>query len=142
MLLASTQRLQSAAGDRVVFVGTLRDPTPEPMRGRLIGMAEIGRIPVDTEDIIGDRVRSSHDYGETGRFHWPNAIPMVRAWRFAPPPMLLEVLEEQLPYHATSQAVALSQVDANAVLSLGTAGAQGPSAAIGSTPNRKLNGAP
>ena len=111
---------ESSPGDRIVFVGTLREPTPEPMRGRLLGMAGIGRIPVDTVDIIDDDVRGPHDYDEAGKFRWPKAIPMVRAWRFTPPPMLLDVLEEQLPYHTTPQAVALSQVDANAVLELDT----------------------
>ncbi|MEZ5748249.1 MAG: GIY-YIG nuclease family protein [Paracoccaceae bacterium] len=111
---------ESSPGDGIAFVGTLREPTPEPTRGKLLGMAEIGRIPVDTIDVIGDDVRGSHDYDEEGQFRWPKAIPMVRAWRFTPPPMLLDVLEEQLPYHATSQAVALSRVDAEAVLKLDT----------------------
>ncbi len=43
---------------------------------------------------------------------------MVRAQRFKPPPMLLDVLEEQFPYRATSQSVALSRVDADADLKL------------------------
>ena len=127
---------ESSPGDRIAFVGTLREPTPEPMRGKLLGMAEIGRIPVDTVDVIGDDVRSSHDYDEEGQFRWPKAIPMVRAWRFTPPPMLLDVLEEQLPYHATSQAVALSRVDADAVLKLDTTPATLPE--LDSIANAKL----
>lgn len=109
---------ESSPGDRIVFVGTLRDPTPEPLRGRLLGMAEIGRIAVDTVDVIGDDVRGPHDYDEAGRFRWPKAILMVRAWRFISQPMLLDVLAEQLPYHATSQAIILSQADADEILRL------------------------
>lgn len=108
----------SSPGDRIVFVGTLREPTPEPLRGRLLGMAEIGRIAVDTLDVIGEDVRGPQDYDEAGHFRWPKAILMVRAWRFGPQPMLLDVLAEQLPYHATSQAVLLDGRDADAVMSL------------------------
>jgi hypothetical protein len=109
---------ESSPGDRIVVVGTLREPTPEPMRGRLLGMAEIGRIAVDTLAVIGDDARSAHDYDELGKFRWPKAILMMRAWRFLPQPRLLEVLAEQLPYHATSQAILLSNDDADAVLRL------------------------
>lgn len=109
---------ESSPGDRIVFVGTLREPTPDSMRGRLLGMAEIGRIAVDTLDVIGDDVRGPHDYDEAGQFRWPKAILMVRAWRFAPQPLLLDVLTEQLPYHATPQAVLLSHEDADAVRGL------------------------
>ncbi|MCR4268435.1 hypothetical protein [Nitratireductor sp. ZSWI3] len=108
----------SLPGDRIVFVGTLREPTPEPLRGRLLGMAEIGRIAVDTLDVIGDDFRGPNDYDEAGHFRWPKAILMVRAWRFMPQPMLLDVLAEQLPYHATSQAVLLQGGDADAIMSL------------------------
>lgn len=117
---------ESSPGDRIVFVGTLREPTPESLRGRLLGMAEIGRIAVDTVDVIGDDVRSSNDYDEAGRFRWPKAILMVRAWRFRPQPMLLDVLAEQLPYHATSQAIALFEADAKAVLALSVVEAEIP----------------
>lgn len=109
---------ESTPGDRIVFVGTLREPTLEHLRGRLLGMAEIGRIPVDTLDIVSAEHLDQHDYDDAGRFRWPKAIPMVRAWRFTPEPKLLDVLEEQLPYHATSQAVALAEKDAKAVLEL------------------------
>ena len=75
----------SSPGDRIVFVGTLREPTPEPLRGRLLGMAEIGRIAVDTLDVIGEDVRGPQDYDEAGHFRWPKAILMVSAhWEEAP----------------------------------------------------------
>ncbi len=109
---------ESSPGDRIAFVGTLRKPTPASMRGRLLGMAEIGRIPVDYADIVGEPVSDATDYYISGQHHGQKAIPMVRAWSFTRPPMLLDVLEQQLPYHATSQAVALSQSDAVAVLKL------------------------
>lgn len=108
----------SVPGDRIVFVGTLREPTPELMRGRLLGMAEIGRIPIDTLDVIRADAIRPQDYDEAGRFRWPKAILMMKAWRFTPQPKLLDILAEQLPYHATSQAILLSKTDADAVLRL------------------------
>jgi hypothetical protein len=106
---------ESSVGDCIVFVGTLREPTPDSMRGRLLGMAEIGRRAVDTMDVIGKDARSPLDLSESGHFRWPKAILMVQAWRFDPQPLLLDVLSEQLPYHATAQAVLLSPADADAV---------------------------
>jgi hypothetical protein len=120
---------ESSPGDRIVFVGTLKQPTPEPLRGRLLGMAEIGRIAVDTLDVIGEDARRPHDYDEAGRFRWPKAILMVRAWRFVAQPKLLDVLAEQLPYHATPQAILLSEEDADAVLKLASEEVAIPSSA-------------
>lgn len=62
--------------------------------------------------------RGPHDYDEAGHFRWPKAIVMVRAWRSMPQPVLLDVLAEQLPYHAAPQAVLLDGGDADAVMSL------------------------
>ncbi|MCB8821915.1 hypothetical protein [Microvirga rosea] len=81
-------------------------------------MAEIGRRAVDTMDVVPKEHRRIHDYDEYGRFRWPKAILMVRAWRFEPQPKVLDVLASQLPYNATPQAVLLSDRDAAAVLRL------------------------
>lgn len=110
----------TSPGDRIVFVGTLREPTPEAMRGKMLGMAEIGDLPVDAVDVTDGYVWGSYYHGEDGQSRWPKTLPMARAWRFKPPPMFLDVVEEQLPYHSASQAVALSQSDAEAVLKLHT----------------------
>jgi hypothetical protein len=108
----------SSPGDLIVFVGTLKKPTPEERRGRILGLAEIGRRAVETLDVIDPGIRNPGDFDANGNFKWPKAILMVRAWRFDPQPMLLDVLTEQLPYHATSQAVLLSPEDTTAILAL------------------------
>jgi hypothetical protein len=105
-------------GDRIVFVGTLKDPTPENLRGRILGMAEIGRRAVDTLEVLGADARRPEDFDALGNFKWPKAILMMKAWRFDPQPILLDVLSEQLPYHATSQAVLLSPDDSESILQL------------------------
>lgn len=109
---------ESSLGDRVVIVGTLRQPTPEQMRGKLLGMAEIGRIPFDTADIYGEAVRAKRVNDEESYFLWPKALPMLRAWRFTATPRLVDLLEGNLSYHTTYQAIALSQTDAISVLQL------------------------
>jgi len=42
----------SVAGDRIIFVGTQTDPTHDSDKGRILGMAEIGRISVATLKIV------------------------------------------------------------------------------------------
>jgi T5orf172 domain-containing protein len=96
----------------------------------LLGIAEIGRIAVDTLDVIGEDAREPFDYDEAGQFRWPKAILMTRAWRFAPQPKLLDVLAEQLPYHATPQAILLSAEDADAVQGLPLEEVAIPSSAV------------
>lgn len=109
---------ESSPGDLIVFVATKGDPTLEELRGRLLGMAEIGREAVDTLDVIGDGPHEPWAYNEKGQFRWPKAIPMLKAWRFKPQPMLLDVIDRQLPRSATSQGVLLSANDADAVRNL------------------------
>jgi hypothetical protein len=109
---------ESRPGDRIVFIGTQGEPTSEAMRGKLLGMAEIGRRAVKTLDVISPERRNPRDFDEQGRFKWPSGILMIKAWRFEPQPRLLDVLAAQLPYHATPQAVLLSLDDASAVLGL------------------------
>lgn len=108
----------SLVGDRIVFVATQGEPVPVEDRGRILGMAEIGRRAVDTLDVLDPAVIKPHDYDERGQFRWPKALLMVRAWRFPERPFLKDVLSKQLPYNATSQAVELSAIDAQAIMSL------------------------
>lgn len=108
----------SRPGDRIVFIGTQGEPTEEAMRGKLLGMAEIGRRAVKTLDVISPERRNPRDFDEQGKFKQPSGILMIKAWRFEPQPRLLDVLAAQLPYHATPQAVLLSSDDSSAVLRL------------------------
>ncbi|KCZ98126.1 GIY-YIG nuclease family protein [Hyphomonas oceanitis] len=100
----------SAPGDRIVFVATQTAETLEDERGRLLGMAEIGRRAVDTRSFVtvwplppemmqGDRIR------------YPSAIPMTRAWKFVDKPLLTEVFERQLPRSATQGAIPVKDAD-------------------------------
>lgn len=112
---------RAVAGDRLLVVATLDEVKVEPEnRGRLLGLAEFGRKKVLTRDFVGREHMSPHDLDEQGEVRWPFALPIVRAWALTTKPLLREVLREQLPYNATSQAVLLDEQDAVAVMALPT----------------------
>ncbi|VAW05498.1 hypothetical protein MNBD_ALPHA04-2038 [hydrothermal vent metagenome] len=69
---------KSSAGDAIVFVGTQGEPTTEKDQGRLLGVAQFGRDPVDTLEIIPEEVLRPEQYDERGNFRWPKALIMTR----------------------------------------------------------------
>lgn len=103
--------------DRIVFVATKGEPTLPEEQGRLLGMAEIGVRAVKTLDVIKrEDIRADSWNGDQPKF--PEAIPMLRAWRFTDKPMLTDVLDEQLTYFATVAAVKLDETDTSRILAL------------------------
>ncbi len=110
---------ESSPGDLIVFVGTQGEPTAEHERGRLLGMAEFARIPVDVRDVIDPARMDPSFYAADGSLLWPKGLPILRAWRFADPRLkLIDVLREQLTFEATVRAVRLDETDTRAVLAL------------------------
>jgi len=109
----------SSADDIVVFVGTLKEPTQERDRGRLLGFCQFGRHLIDSLDVLQEENLSPEHY-EKGEFKWPKALVMSRAWVFddEPLPELKKVFEKQLPFQAMSQAVRLSEYDSEVVENL------------------------
>ncbi|MCP5370345.1 MAG: GIY-YIG nuclease family protein [Hyphomicrobiales bacterium] len=106
------------AGDVIVYVGTKGEATPDEYKGRVLGAAEIGRKAVRTEEVVDASLFRELDF-ENGEFRWPEGIPMLRAWRFEPPPLASEVFEHgNLPHNAQTQAVKLSKGDQQAVKAL------------------------
>jgi hypothetical protein len=81
-------------------------------------MAEIGRIEIDAADVLDFTKLKQSAFDEKGHIRWPQALPMVRAWRFTPAPRLRDVLQKQLSYESTTRAVLLDAVDTSAVLAL------------------------
>jgi hypothetical protein len=108
----------SRPGDRIVFIGTDTEETETPYRGRLIGMAEIGRIEIEAADVLDVAALRPNAFDEHGQLRWPKALPMLRAWRFQIPPLVRDVLQEQLSYEATVRAVLLDAFDTASVLAL------------------------
>ncbi|MBO9698037.1 MAG: hypothetical protein J7499_17725 [Sphingopyxis sp.] len=116
-------RLLSMSGpdDLVLFVGTMNEPTLPDERSRLLGLAQFSRIPVEALEILDRTVLPDHAFNN-GQYKWPKALAMLRAWRFSDPrPLLVDVLQRQLPMYATVGAVELDEIDRAAVLALSRA---------------------
>lgn len=110
----------SKPGDVMAFVGTRGDETPPDERGRLIGFAEFGRSRVHSRQVLPPESFAAAAKGPNGDIKWPHAVVMTRAWRFTdePLPLMTEVLGRQLPMSAISNAVLLSSVEQERILSL------------------------
>lgn len=113
-------RLARMAGDEdvVLFVGTTREPTLEHERGRLLGLVQFARTPVETNKLVSKEAMRPEDFSN-GEYKWPKAFPVTRAWRFVEPrPMLTQTLSKQLPMYATIGVVQLNPEDRDIVLNL------------------------
>ena len=69
----------SRPGDLIAFIGTQSDPTVPEDRGRFLGLTEIGRLPIDSLDVLDPANIRPSDYNADARFKWPKALPMLRA---------------------------------------------------------------
>ncbi len=108
----------SQPGDLVLFVGTETINTAPEDRGRLLGLAEIGRtFPVDTLEAVDPTILRPEHYDEQKQIRWPKALAMLRAWKFENP-RVLDVLATPLTYEAAGRAVLLDAADTRAVLAL------------------------
>src|SRR5436190_20910840 len=92
---------ESVAGDCVLFIGTNTEDTEPSDRGRLLGLAEIGRTAIDSADVLDLSKMKRSAFDERGSLRWPKALPMLRARRFLVPPLVSDVLQHQLSYEAT-----------------------------------------
>lgn len=112
---------ESRVGDRIIFVATKNENTAEEDQGRILGMAEIGRVPVDTLAVVrreDTEPGNWEPYGDhTGMFKWPKALLMTKAWEAIDKPLLTEVMP-QLTYSATYSAVEIVSPHIEAVLAL------------------------
>ena len=108
----------SRSTDLVLFVGTMGEPTISGEQGRLLGLAQFSRTPVETLALIDpEEIRPEHL--NNGRYKWPKALAITQAWRFDTSlPLLTDVLKKQLTMYATVGVVQLDYVDTLAVLSL------------------------
>jgi len=109
---------EAKPGDTLVFIGTQGDETAEADRGKVLGMAIIGRRAADTLSLIDPAQIPAYQLDDNNRHRWPKAIPMLRAWRFPKKPSVKDVLGRQLPQNARIQAVRLTDDQSAAVLAL------------------------
>jgi hypothetical protein len=109
---------ESRPGDLVAFIGTKGPPTAVEEQGRFLGLAEIGRSAIDSLSVLNPEDLDGDAYDARGRFKWPKAIPMLRAWRFLARPLVTELLGWQFTYEATVRTVLLDEESRGRVLGL------------------------
>jgi hypothetical protein len=105
-------------GDCLVFVGTKTERTDPQLQGRLLGMGEIGFESFRTLEVMDRTDLDDRDFDGQGRYKFPHAVAIVRAWRFPAKPLLTEYLTAQLTMIATPGVEKLSAEDARRVLAL------------------------
>ena len=108
----------SQPGDLLVFAGAVDDQIPVEDRGRLLGMAEFLRTPVEATALGGLSAFFQFELKEDGTPKFPKALPIIKAWAFQPKLKLIDTLKEQLTFEANIEPVRLDEDDARAVLAL------------------------
>lgn len=111
----------SQPGDRILFVAVKTEDAEEDDRGKILGMAEIGREKVKTLDLIPDFSLVPDNFKlPNGDIIWPEGIPMLRAWRFVNPINRHEVIKKsKIDGQATRQnAILLDDEDVQRILQL------------------------
>lgn len=112
---------RSKPGDRIVYVSVKGDSTlVEAERGKILGMAEIGREKVDTLDMVPDPSLLNKDHFVNGKYMWPEGIPMLRAWRFTPALDRMDIFDKEVidSQALRSNAVLLSAEEQEKIMSL------------------------
>lgn len=106
--------------DRILYVAVDNKNSSEKDQGKVLGMAEIGRSKVNTLDIVTDIGSIPSEYFINGKFRWPEAIPMLRAWRFDVAPDRLEILSKKVidSQNLRSGVTLLSPEDAQNILDI------------------------
>ena len=95
-----------SAGDRVILVGTLGEPTAHSERGMILGMMEPSKISVQTLDFP---VNKRHqDIGTNGAYKWPFALLNLRAWKLKKPVPLRSISDRNFSMNAASGIVSLT----------------------------------
>jgi hypothetical protein len=107
----------SEPGDRIVVVASKREDPAADDRGHILGMAEIGRTPVDTLEVVkpGD-IPAREWAGAEPRC--PKALPMLQAWRFTGAPPVPPQINWKLPRAAAGAVEGLRAGAAALILSL------------------------
>ena len=108
--------IESSLGDLLLFVATKGKPTLKHLRGRLLGVAEIGREAKKSKELLKrEELEETRNLDSDGNFRWPFAIPIIRVWTFENPPLAKDVLQNTYPSYGTHM---LSERDTEAVMKL------------------------
>ncbi len=110
---------EAAPGDVILFAATTTASTRKPEeRGRLLGAAEFGSDIVPVDQLI-DPELLRQEFIQDGQYRWPEALPMLRAWRFDPSPLTSEIIRDRkIGRNASSYALKVSDADRTRVQAL------------------------
>lgn len=97
-------------GDRVGLVTTLEPPTPDGMRGLMLGMVEPTTQVVSSLDY--NLPRQAHHLDDAGKYKWPYALVTRRAWRFPRRPEFTEISKRRFRLDAAASIVPLEPDEA------------------------------
>lgn len=107
---------ESRPGDRIAFVASKKEDQFTKSGNRLLGMAEIGRKPLDTLDVIAlGEMPARERVG--GQPRSPKAIAMLRAWRFIDNPLVPAAIAMILPDRTGANVIPINEASANRILS-------------------------
>ncbi|MFB9984357.1 hypothetical protein ACFSQQ_16515 [Mesorhizobium kowhaii] len=123
----------SDPGDRLVFVGTKTERTSLELQGRILSMAEFGRLRLRTLDYFTKDQLDLRDFDAQGNFKFPHGVPIVRGWVFNPQPLANDLLKQRLTMLATPGVEELTDpADIAAILAL-------PSSPFEPPPNQQFD---
>lgn len=86
------------AGDWVLIVGTMGEPTSAEDQGRLLGRIKVGSTKVDVEEVLNSinyKIPDKH-YNDIGEYRWKYGLPMIEAFYFVNKPKLIDIFGDNL----------------------------------------------
>lgn len=104
-------------GDLILVLGTKTENTSKEDQGRLLGLLEFQRNAFYSRDLLTEVSKGKTELFNTdGKFKWPYAVPVIRAWRFLDKPIINDVIGRQLTMAAITDVDTLSQAEVKNVL--------------------------
>lgn len=87
---------ESTDGDIILFCTTKTDVVAPDEKGKILGYVEFLRDEANASDLFADDVELADHLFEDGKFKFPFAVPIVRAWELDPPVDIKTTLGRQL----------------------------------------------
>lgn len=118
-LQSALRRLAHCPENMVVHIGTMGSDTEDADRGKILGIARLSDVSVET-GLIVEGATWARSLERHGRVRWPNAVPYLEAWRFDDPPSEHALLPRLLPKARAlgNSILPITEAEARSVLGL------------------------
>ena len=111
--------MKSSPGDLLLLAATTGTRTEKGLRGRLLGVGEIGREAKKAEELISkETLKHPRNINSAGNFRWPFAVQIIKAWRFKNQPLTNNTLEDRSKYSTLNAAPQLSKRDQAIIMAI------------------------